>query len=93
LQISLLQGISDGRGVVVDADGAAASLYLAEHRRRRHRGTGSGRWRMEEGRRLRVRLRVRLWSGGLGFRVLNGEATARIAMALFSRLSPLSSGD
>lgn len=79
LQSSLLQGMSAGRAVVVDVGCAAASLYWAEHRRRRHRGTGSGRWRREEER------RQRLWSPGLGFRVLSGEATARIAMAISGR--------
>jgi len=90
LQSSLLQGISAGRGVVVDVGGTAASLYCAEHRRRRHRGTGSGRRRREEERRMRMRL----WSAGLGFRVLSGEATARIAMGDISPASAFtSSGD
>jgi hypothetical protein len=88
LQSSLLQGISAGRGVVVDVGGAAASLYCAEHRRRRHRGTRSGRWRTEEERRMR------LWSAGLRFRVLSGEATARIAMGDISPASAFAaSGD
>jgi len=37
---------------------------------------------------------MRLWSAWLGFRVLSGEATARIAMGIFSPASAFtSSGD
>jgi len=85
LQSSLLQGISAGRVVVVG--GAAGPPYRAEHRGRRPRGTGGGRRSREEERRRRR------WPAGLGFRVLSREATARIAMAIFFRLSPFSAGD
>lgn len=46
-----------------------------------------GRWRREEER------RQPLWSTGLGSRVLSGEATTRIAMAIFLWLLPHSFGD
>jgi hypothetical protein len=75
LQSSLLQGISAGRGVV---GGAAASPYCAEHWRRRPRSTGGGR------RSSKVERRLWRWPAELGFRVLSGEATARIAMVIFS---------